>query len=142
MGPGFESLKVHQKFVIQTCRNHLFPFRTQKLSCRVPTILGWRRPGKIGHGGHRVGTDVPTQKFVLQACRNHLFPFRTQKLSCRALKILGWRRPGKIGQSEHSSLAQLAERMTVNHDVAGSSPAGGAISREWIYPKIYSFLIC
>ena len=23
-----------------------------------------------------------------------------------------------------------AERMTVNHDVAGSSPAGGAISRE------------
>ena len=35
-----------------------------------------------------------------------------------------------------------AERMTVNHDVAGSSPAGGAISREWIYPKIYSFLIC
>ena len=34
-----------------------------------------------------------------------------------------------------------AERMTVNHDVAGSSPAGGAISREWIYPKIYSFLI-
>ena len=35
-----------------------------------------------------------------------------------------------------------AERMTVNHDVAGSSPAWGAISREWIYPKIYSFLIC
>ena len=51
-------------------------------------------------------------------------------------KILGWRRPGKIGHSRHtgyetypfiySSLAQLAERMTVNHDVAGSSPAGGA----------------
>ena len=27
----------------------------------------------------------------------------------------------------YSSLAQLVERMTVNHDVAGSSPAGGAI---------------
>ena len=26
----------------------------------------------------------------------------------------------------YSSLAQLAERVTVNHDVAGSSPAGGA----------------
>ena len=35
----------------------------------------------------------------------------------------------------------VSERMTVNHDVAGSSPAGGAISREWIYPKIYSFLV-
>ena len=27
---------------------------------------------------------------------------------------------------KHSSLAQSVERMTVNHDVAGSSPAGGA----------------
>ena len=27
----------------------------------------------------------------------------------------------------YSFIAQLAERMTVNHDVAGSSPAGGAI---------------
>ena len=27
----------------------------------------------------------------------------------------------------YSSLAQSVERMTVNHDVAGSSPAGGAI---------------
>ena len=26
----------------------------------------------------------------------------------------------------YSSLAQSVERMTVNHDVAGSSPAGGA----------------
>ena len=29
-------------------RSHLFPFRTQKLSSHTPTILGWRRPGKIG----------------------------------------------------------------------------------------------
>ena len=28
----------------------------------------------------------------------------------------------------YSSLAQSVERVTVNHDVAGSSPAGGAIS--------------
>ena len=31
-----------------TPRIHLFPFRTQKLSLVVPTILGWQRPGKIG----------------------------------------------------------------------------------------------
>ena len=30
----------------------------------------------------------------------------------------------------YSSLAQLAERMTVNHDVAGSSPAGGVNSTD------------
>ena len=29
-------------------RTHLFPSRTQKLSAHTPTILGWRRPGKIG----------------------------------------------------------------------------------------------
>ena len=28
--------------------------------------------------------------------------------------------------NEYSSIAQSVERMTVNHDVAGSSPAGGA----------------
>ena len=30
-------------------------------------------------------------------------------------------------KNKYSSLAQSVERMTVNHDVAGSSPAGGAI---------------
>ena len=30
-------------------------------------------------------------------------------------------------QSIYSSLAQSVERMTVNHDVVGSSPTGGAI---------------
>ena len=28
---------------------HLFSFRTQKLSFSSPKILGWKRPGKIGH---------------------------------------------------------------------------------------------
>ena len=27
---------------------HPFPSRTRKLSSLLPTILGWRRPGKIG----------------------------------------------------------------------------------------------
>ena len=31
----------------------------------------------------------------------------------------------RAGYSYHSAIAQLAERMTVNHDVAGSSPACG-----------------
>ena len=36
------------KSVTLTQRVHLFPFRTQKLSFAVPTILAWRRAGKIG----------------------------------------------------------------------------------------------
>ena len=31
-----------------------------------------------------------------------------------------------LNDPSYSSLAQSVERMTVNHDVAGSSPAGGA----------------
>ena len=66
MGPGFESLKVHQsertkevrlipasKSVFQTQRVHLFPFRTQKLSFAVATILAWRRAGTIAQCWHR-----------------------------------------------------------------------------------------
>ena len=64
-------------------------------------------------------------------------------------KILGWRRPGKIGHSRHkgyfkypfkySSLAQSVERMTVNHDVAGSSPAGGAKQKR-VTKRLLSFV--
>ena len=64
------------------------------------------------------------------AVRIHLFPSRTQKLSSPVSTILGWRRPGKIERRRHillySSIAQSVERMTVNHDVTGSSPVGGA----------------
>ena len=37
----------------------------------------------------------------------------------------------------YSSLAQSVERMTVNHDVAGSSPAGGAKEKD--HPNGWSF---
>ena len=50
--------------------------------------------------------------------------------------ILGGQPPGKVGRCwgrltekvslKYSSLAQSVERMTVNHDVVGSSPTGGA----------------
>gem|GEM_PF-6044734 len=32
-------------------RPHLFPSRTQKLSSHMPTISGWKQPGKIGLAG-------------------------------------------------------------------------------------------
>ena len=96
-------------------------------------------------------------KTVLMAMRIHLYPCRTQKLSSAEPKILAWRRAGTIGHCRHlaratvlaakgnmgmhsdtplvslyfySSLAQSVERVTVNHDVAGSSPAGGAIAGQ------------
>ena len=43
-----------------------------------------------------------------------------------------WQNPKKI---VYSSIAQSVERMTVNHDVTGSSPVGGATKRV-------DYLIC
>ena len=37
-----------------------------------------------------------------------------------------WQNPKKI---VYSSIAQSVERMTVNHDVTGSSPVGGATKK-------------
>ena len=84
--------------------------------------------------------------------RVHLFPSRTQKLSSLVPKILGWQRPGKIGKRQlqrvyfestdfilfvYSSIAQSVERMTVNHDVTGSSPVGGA--NKNLFTKVKRF---
>ena len=40
---------VSTKLVFIRLRVHPFPSRTRKLSSVLPTILGWRRPGKIGN---------------------------------------------------------------------------------------------
>ena len=53
-----------------------------------------------------------------------------------------WQSPKKI---VYSSIAQSVERMTVNHDVTGSSPVGGAkeahsfsMSLNYLYTKFIS----
>lgn len=46
-------------------RPHLFPSRTQKLSSFMPTILGWRRPGKIGLCQFDEGSEVIPQSFFV-----------------------------------------------------------------------------
>ena len=35
--------------VVMAKGSHLFPYRTQKLSLSAPMVLGWRRPGRVGH---------------------------------------------------------------------------------------------
>ena len=116
------------------------------------TLNQWVR-GSSPRRCTKSGNRVPKSVFLSQ--RVHPFPFRTRKLSSAEPKILAWRRAGTIGHCRHlaratvlaakgnmgmhsdtplvslyfySSLAQSVERVTVNHDVAGSSPAGGAIS--------------
>ena len=46
--------------VSMTVRNHLFPFRTQKLSSLVPKIVGWKRPVKIGRCRLLLKSKQPT----------------------------------------------------------------------------------
>ena len=114
--------KTFGESVFLTRRVHPFPFRTRKLSSAVPKILAWRRAGKIGQCRHT--TAKPNTCFAV----SHIY--------IQGVSMVEWI---KLDGSEHtydrlntltspySSLAQSVERMTVNHDVAGSSPAGGAI---------------
>ena len=75
-----------------------------------------------------IDRKVKPEKLVSMTQRVHPFPYRTRKLSSVVPTIVDWRRSVKIGRCQHSysSIAQSVERMTVNHDVTGSSPVGGA----------------
>lgn len=71
-------------------------------------ILGGRLPGKV------------------ESCRN-----RINAQDNGEYRYLWYLKTNLAEAKIYSSIAQLAERMTVNHDVAGSSPAGGAISKDY-----------
>ncbi len=88
------------------------------------------------------GSKVPPEQLpVAKAKGPHLFSSRTQKLSPSAPMVLGWKRPGRVGRRRlPTRIAKLtlcnsvflrssmAEHPAVNRVVAGSSPAGGAMS--------------
>ena len=69
--------------------------------------------------------------------RTHPYPYRTRKLSSVTLMILGGQLPGKVGRrwDKYSPLAQSVERRTVNPQVVGSSPTGGAMKKPLAYGK-------
>ena len=46
---GFQGTKPAEIPVVMAKGIHLFPYRTQKLSLSAPMVLGWRRPGRVGH---------------------------------------------------------------------------------------------
>ena len=81
--------------VSMTVRFHLFPFRTQKLSSLVPTIVGWKRPVKIGRC-----------RLLFSICWDRL-----PGASAFGRRIL-----------IYAPLAQLVEQLTLNQWVLGSSP--------------------
>ena len=54
-----------QQLVLIRARVHPFPSRTRKLSSLLPTILGWRRPGKIGSANTKEVTHASDFFFCL-----------------------------------------------------------------------------
>ena len=82
-------------------RVHPFPSRTRKLSSLLLTILGWRRPGKIGSANTEPRDEsrgvLSCPEKVSSGCLRHHTV--TGQLSSLLLTILGWRRPGKIGSA-------------------------------------------
>ena len=114
-----------RELVLIRARVHPFPSRTRKLSSLLLTILGWRRPGKIGSAntkplrrksrgfchimenrvsfGEARGSSGESQGVTESSgCLRH-HPV-TGQLSSLLLTILGWRRPGKIGSANTKPL--------------------------------------
>ena len=72
------------KSVILTQRVHPFPFRTRKLSFAVPKILGWRRPGKIGHSRHTIKVALKCNLYdnLASMAEHHRFEWTQKRLIC------------------------------------------------------------
>ena len=113
MGPGFESLKVHQwpiGQVVKTAASHavnigsnpVWVTKVNKLLRRLITEI--RNKAAL----NRKGNNSSNIEFVLIAMRVHLFPSRTQKLSSSALTILGGRLPGKISNANTKAATKVA----------------------------------
>ena len=89
-----------KQLVSLTQRVHPFPFRTRKLSSAVPTILHWRRCGKIGRSQHR-GKPSESSAYL----RKRIPSF-------------------------HGGVAQLGEHLLCKQGVMGSSPIISTIGRR------------
>ena len=117
-------------------RVHLYPFRTQKLSCAEPKILAWRRAGKIGQCQHLPdGTKEKRKKVGVIIAQGPPVPIpNTEVKLCGAEDTcLATDRENRSMPTFfqfyliiYSELAQLAEHLTVNQGVVGSSPTRGA----------------
>ena len=145
-----------RELVLIRARVHPFPSRTRKLSSLLLTILGWRRPGKIGSANtkplrrkSRGFCRVTENRVELRrtarsygeaqgiaggsGCLRH-HPV-TGQLSALLLTILGWRRPGKIASANTKPLRRkswgffrVTENCVESWRDAGSS--GGVIRGE------------
>ena len=82
-----------QQLVLIRARVHPFPSRTRKLSSLLPTILGWRRPGKIGSANTERSHSrewllfFTLRQFRAEA-RNKKPPARRSCRSCQDLVLL------------------------------------------------------
>ena len=80
--------------------------------------------GKSNRGHQKYGLGfVKSVIFLLSSVGSADRDVYTKRLCIRIYKIAVW----LWSNCSYSSLAQSVERMTVNHDVVGSSPTGGAI---------------
>ena len=61
------------QLVLIRARVHPFPFRTRKLSSLLPTILAWRRAGKIGNANTK-GSGLPDRTLIYSSLAQSVEP--------------------------------------------------------------------
>ena len=120
MGPGFESLKVHQwpiGQVVKTAASHAVNIGSNPVWVTNSKSCYAANNGNPREQQNRKGKTSSTDEFVLIVMWVHLFPSRTQKLSTCTPTILGGRLPGKIGNAntkESGAILALLHFMDAN----------------------------
>ena len=129
---SFEGTLSEMNPVVIARRSHPFPSRTRKLSSLASTILGGQLPGKIERCRNKYKRADKVNRLCplcLYICGKwvHTKHGPTTKYRYSSIEKAY---PQNSTKYQYSSIAQSVERMTVNHDVAGSSPAGGANEKD------------
>ena len=117
MGPGFESLKVHHGPLVKRLRHRpLTPVTGVRFSHGSPILIKGCKGGSLGNRIVRVDCDegppvpIPNTEVKLICADN------TWRVTAREDRYC----------QHFAPLAQSVERRTVNPQVVGSSPTGGA----------------
>ena len=112
--------------VFLTVRVHPFPFRTRKLSSPVPTILAWRRAGKIGQRQHKRETILLNRlSYFSFGCK-----YPNEGLCCALLRFVRMQASEREGIALRSASGIFFDaHVAEENDPTLFPPAGGNSAR-------------
>ena len=129
-----------RQLVLIRARVHPFPSRTRKLSSLLPTILGWRRPGKIGNANTKRTSERMSSFFLLRrfGMESHRRDRSVKSASARDT----WQAdgPGKIGNANTKRTFERTSSFFLLRRFGMENCAVASARRDNFYRLWYDFI--